>query len=174
MDLCDALRAQFLIEVPETVLDALSALGSDLEAAGFFAGSAGAIPRRRAEQSLEERAALRRVQRYRARPGMERRTPRGDDLEMLLTEARTRTEVRQEKVRSGGPVSIRGEVKVSEDVRRRSINSSLSEDCRKTIAQLLREELCDEAVEAFTDCFMEGSLWNGAPPEWLDVDALNL
>lgn len=167
--LCDALRGQLLQvdEEPQDFLEALDVLGDNPAAAEFFAGTGD-------RSSSAYKAALRRVQRYRANltGAKERRAPMAEDLEKLLEGAQEVITTRAEKL-GDGPVTIAGTVQVSSDTRKRTIRGDLSGDCRERIAALLAEDLCDEAEEAFEECFgQENGM--GDTPHWTDVDGLAL
>lgn len=175
MNLCDALKAEFLApvaqtppETPDDFLAALDVLGPTPRAAMFFAGTSD-------KKSKAYKAARRRVERYRAvRTGAkEVRRPDPRDRARLFAEA-TRVFEGSQKILQGGPVTIDGAVQVSRDTRQRRLHSTLTALTRQQLAALLALNRCDEAIDLFTTAFMEGSRWvGGSPPRWIEVDDLS-
>lgn len=172
MDLCDALqRALYRVEVER--LDDVFDRYSLRELALIWLGLE-KIPRAGTERHRDYLSARRRFERYltglgrAARGGQQTRAPR--DLEDFLDSLRERIERRRPRP---GPLktTITGEVRVSKDPRRRTITVVLPAECIEQILDLLDEDLCDEASEAFEECFGEEA-GMGATPEWLDVGRL--
>ncbi len=176
MDLCDALqRALYRVEVErlEDVFDRYSLRELALLWLGLDK-----IPKAGSDRHRDYLSARRRFERYLAglgrgaRGGRQTRAPR--DLEDFLDSLRERIERRRPAAGKPLTATIAGEVQVSKDRRRRTIgNVTLPGECVDRILDLLEEELCDEAVEVFEECFGEAA-GMGASPQWHDVDRLVL
>jgi hypothetical protein len=174
LDLCDALRGALYVyeelEDLEAVFDrfsvrqlALMILGLDKVPRGGTPGNRSYLTRRR------------QLERYRAgigrgpRGGKQTRAPR--DVEAFLDGLRERIGQRRPPRGQARTVTIKGEVKISNDRRHRPITQKVPGACIDEVVDLLEEDLCDEAVEAFQRCFGQAA-GMGATPEWTDVDEL--
>lgn len=166
MRLCDALRRALggLEPEVESIADVLDQFGTIGDVARAFSGQS------RGKAYL---AARRRFERYRAGltgSAEQRRRPSEETLDFIKGWLAQR---RREVTYGPAHVDVRAEVRVSTDTRRRRVRGELPGGCIQSILELLADDLCDEAEEAFAECFGEENL-GGQVPEFLDVDGLEV
>lgn len=177
MTLCEALRkALYRVEV-ESLRDVFDRF-SIRELALMFMGL-GKIPKTGTARYREYLTTRRRLERYRAGLGMGPRGGKetrglGDRLDDFLDSLRERIERRRPPAGKALDATIRGDVKVSKDRRRRKIGPlELPASCIDQILDALEQDDCDAAEEAFSECFGEAA-GMGATPIWYEVDELTM
>lgn len=111
-------------------------------------------------RSREYRAALRRVQRYRAGPGQERRRPAPEVRTRLQRTARRLATTRRRRELASRPswVEVSGEIEVSRDRRRRTVSltgSPMSPDAMADVVQAWDSGDRATAVDSFQEAFAD-------------------